>query len=236
MKTQFTQKWLKLYCLAIVISSTTAITYAQRLTTAAGADFTQNANAAPGQLNGSVRVVDNKGTVKYLQTANGLTTITNTTTDVTTTTWQLGGTLTDDTYIDVNGKVFGLDKLDLVDVTTLQASTDASDKSVHGTGTGWTILVRDEATGAIKKLKAADLLQSGQEAFTATAGQTTYTLTGSPVLPLFSKVWVFRNGVKLVAGTDYTVAASTVTLNPGGTAPNDWAVYAGDVVEVQFVK
>lgn len=239
MKNQFTKRGLKLFCLAFVISSTATVAYAQRTSTTT-TDFSKNANAVPGQLNGSVRVVDNKGTVKYLQTANGLTTITNTTNDVTTTTWQLGGTLTDDTYIDVSGKVFGLDKLDLVDVSTLKASSNTSaelDKSVHGgTNTGWTLLVRDEATGAIKKLNATDLLQSGQEAFKATAGQTAYALTGSPVLPVFSKVWVFRNGVKLVAGTDYTVAASTVTLNPGGTAPNDWTVYADDIIEVQFVK
>jgi len=236
MKNQFTKRGLKLFCLVFVISSTATVAYAQRTSTAT-TDFAKNVNAAPGQLNGSVRVVDNKGTVKYLQTANGLTTITNTTNDVTTTTWQLGGTLTDNTYIDVNGNVFGLDKLDLVNVATSQASTNATDKSAHGgTSTGWTLLVRDEATGAIKKLNATDLLQSGQEVFTATAGKTTYVLTGSPVLPVFSKVWVFRNGVKLVAGTDYTVAASTVTLNPGGTAPNDWTVYAGDVIEVQYIK
>jgi hypothetical protein len=235
MKNQFTKRGLKLFCLAFIIFSTATVAYAQRTSTAT-TDFTKNTNAVPGQLNGSVRVVDNKGTVKYLQTANGLTTITNTTNDQTTTTWQLGGTLTDNTYIDIDGHVFGLDKLDLVDIATSTASTDATDKSAHGTGTGWTLLVRDEATGAIKKLKATDLLQSGQEAFTATAGQTTYPLTGSPVLPVFSKVWVFRNGVKLVAGTDYAVTASTVTLNPGGTAPNDWTVYAGDAIEVQYVK
>jgi len=242
MKNLFKTKWLKLSCLTLLISSAATVAYAQRTATGgtAGsttADFTKSANAAPGTLNGSVRVVDNKGTVKYLQTANGLTTITNTTNDVTTTTWQLGGTLTDNTYIDVDGHVFGLDKLDLVDITTSTASTDATDKSVHGTGTGWTLLVRDEATGAIKKLKATDLIQSGQQAFPATAGQTAYALTGSPVLPVFSKVWVFRNGVKLVASTDYSITApSTVTLNPGGTAPNDWTVYAGDIIEVQYIK
>ncbi|HLP06373.1 MAG TPA: hypothetical protein VK152_13190 [Paludibacter sp.] len=235
MEKQFKQRWMRMACLTLVVSSMVTVANAQRLSTAT-TDFAKSANAAPGVLNGSVRVIDNKGTVKYLQTANGLTTITNTTADVTTTTWQLGGTLTDNTYIDINGKVFGLDKLDLVDIATSQASTDATDKSVHGTGTGWTLLVRDEATGDIKKLKAEDLMISGQEAFTATAGQTDYDLTGSPVLPAYSKVWVYRNGVKLVANLDYTVAASTVTLVPNSTAPNDWAVYAGDVIEVQYVK
>ena len=81
-----------------------------------------------------------------------------------------------------------------------------------------------------------DIIQSGQESFTATDGQTAYPLTGSPVLPAFSQVWVFRNGAKLVANVDYTVAGSTVTLDTSAAAPNDWAVLAGDVIEVQFVK
>jgi hypothetical protein len=44
----------------------------------------------------TVKVVDNKGTIKYFQSNNGITQITNTTADKTTTTWQLG-TLTEDT-------------------------------------------------------------------------------------------------------------------------------------------
>ena len=100
--------------------------------------------------------IDNKGTVKYLQTSNGLTTLTNTgeTTDVTTTTLQLGGTLTANTYIDVDDKVFAFDGIEL---ETGDASTDATTKSDHGTGSGYTFLVRDEATGAIKKLLLNDL-------------------------------------------------------------------------------
>lgn len=186
---------------------------------------------------GSIRVIDNKGTIKYLQVKNGLTLLTNTTNDVTTTTWQLGGTLTDDTYIDVDASIFALDGIELVDTGTLAASTDATTESDHGTGTGWTILVRDEATGATKKLLAADLIQSGQTSITATAGQTTYTVAAGLVLPTFSQVWVYRNGAKLIANVDYTVAGgSDVTLVPNGTAPNDWEVYAGDVIEIQYIK
>jgi hypothetical protein len=201
-------------------------------------DVTKATDIVPGTTTtgGAVRVVDNRGTIKYLQSINGITMLSNTTNDVTTTTWQLGGTLTNDTFIDVDGNVFGLDGIELI--STELPSTNATTESDHGTGTGYTILVRDEATGAVKKLLSSDLnlIQSGQESFTATAGQTAYALTGSPVLPGFSQVWVYRNGAKLVANVDYTVAASTVTLVPGGSAPNDWAVYAGDVIEVQYVK
>lgn len=48
-----------------------------------------------------VKVIDNKGTVKYLQSNNGITTITSTVPgNQTTTTFQLGGTLDTNTYID----------------------------------------------------------------------------------------------------------------------------------------
>ena len=53
-----------------------------------------------------VRVVDNKGTIKYLQVQNGLTMMTNTTGNINTTTWQLGGTLENNTTINLNGKFF----------------------------------------------------------------------------------------------------------------------------------
>jgi hypothetical protein len=52
------------------------------------------------------KVVDNKGTIKYFQSNNGITQITNTTADKTTTTWQLGGTLTEDTFIDATGSIW----------------------------------------------------------------------------------------------------------------------------------
>ncbi|MDB2606854.1 hypothetical protein N9Y48_03640 [Zobellia sp.] len=197
-------------------------------------DITKEADVNPGTTTtgGAVRVIDNKGTIKYLQAKNGITLLSNTTNDVTTTTWQLGGTLTDDTAIDVNGNDLGLDGLTLI--TTETASTDAVTETNGGdvnAGTGYTLLVRDEATGTVKKLLASNLIQSGQELFTATADQTAYALTGSPSLPDYSKVWVYRNGAKLIANVDYTVAASTVTL-----VENDYSIYAGDSIEVQYVK
>ncbi|WP_324024258.1 hypothetical protein QSV08_14425 [Maribacter sp. BPC-D8] len=194
-------------------------------------DVTKLADVNPGTTTtaGAVRVIDNKGTIKYLQSQNGITMLSNTTADVTTTTWQLGGTLTDDTFIDVDGNIFGLNGIELISTET--ASTDATTESDAGTGTGYTILVRDEATGATKKLLASDLIKSGQEAFTATPAQTAYALTGAPVLPSFSQVWVYRNGAKLIANVDYTVTASTVTL-----VENGYAIYAGDIVEVQYIK
>jgi hypothetical protein len=206
-----------------LLTLTAGLVQAQQTT----GDIARETVIIPGttSADGAVKVIDNKGTIKYLQVQNGITTLSNTTNDVTTTTWQLGGTLTDCTWIDVDTQVFGLDGIDLIDITTDSASTDATTGSDHGTGSGYTILVRDEATGAIKKLLATDLIQSGHQVYTATAGQTTYTInSGGTPLPDFSKVFVFRNGAKLIANLDYTISGDDVTLVPATTGNNIWAV------------
>lgn len=182
----------------------------------------------------AVRVIDNKGTIKYLQSSNGITTLTNSTADVTTTTWQLGGTLTTDTYIDVDGNVFALDGIDL---TTASASTNAvsGDDAQGGgaTGTGYTLLVRNEATGAIEKLLASGLILSGSSSYTAVAIDETTdpTITVTGISTTAAQVWVYRNGAKLVTGTDYTVATNSVTL-----VSTNYPIYTGDFFEIQWVK
>lgn len=244
MNIQLQKQGMKIACIALAIFSATTVANAQRTTTggAAGsetADFDKNANAAPGVKNGSVRVIDNKGTVKYLQTANGLTTITNTTANTTTTTWQLGGTLTNDTYIDATGKVFALDGLQ---VTTALPSKAGEEASMHGTtGTGYTFLVHNEATGATEKLLVSNLVVGGQDVFDVTNASTlVYQATGTtagnfPTLPY--KVSVYRNGAKLIPAVDYTFNADgQLTLTPVSTEPQDWALNVGDRIEVVWIK
>lgn len=192
-------------------------------------------------LDGTIRVIDNKGTKKFLQVKNGITLLTDATTDGgIVSTWQLGGELTDDTYIDASGAVFALDGLELIDTALSAASTDATDGSIasdgSATGTGWTVLVRDEATGETKKILATDLVEAGQLTAPATADGTAPALADGSIPAVYQKVWVYRNGAKLVANVDYTVAAGAVTLVPSTTAPNDWAIYAGDVFEVQWIN
>jgi hypothetical protein len=221
--------WSAYMVLAAAFLFSTAMVQAQQTT----GDVTKQTEIDYGTTTtgGAIKVIDNKGTIKYLQTANGLTTLTNTTADVTTTTIQLGGTLTTDSFVDVDGNVFGFNGIGLVDTATESASTDATDESDAGTGTGYTLLVRDEATGAVKKMKLTDLpIVGGQEPFTATAGQTAYPVAGATALTAY-KTYVYRNGAKLVAGTDYTVATNVVTL----TLTNH-SVFAGDVIEVHYLN
>lgn len=191
-------------------------------------------------VSGSVKLIDNKGTIKYLQAANGLTSLTNESgNDRTTTTWQLGGTLTDNTYIDVDGNTFGLDGLALINSTTVTASTNAASGTAHtdaNAGSGWTLLVRDEATGAIQKLLATDMIQSGSHSFTISNIQPNIISMDEIVNGISTnvrQVWVYRNGAKLIADTDYTVNTNMVTLTPGN---NNYPIYNGDVFEVQWIK
>lgn len=217
-------------------------------------DITQQANAGLNTSGTAVKLVDNKGTIKYIQAVNGLTSFTNTTPNGgVITTWQLGGTLTSDTYITAaadGSAEFALDGLELVtDATT--ASTDATTRSSNGTGTGFTVLLRNEATGAVQKMLLSDLLQVDgirvEYTQSGTGGGTpdgsgnatadvAITVTGLPTLTALTtaaKLFVYRNGVKLRFGTDFTVIADTVTITYSAA---DLPMYNGDVVEIQYIK
>jgi hypothetical protein len=195
----------------------------------------------------SVRVIDNKGTIKYLQTNNGITSITST--DVgnkTTTTWQLGGTLASNTDIDLAGNIFSLDQVTQIDASSvLDADKAATTTSlIAGTTTGYTIIVRDEATGALKKMLASDLIEVGITELTsidlATAATTAFTgvIGISATIPI-SKVSLYRNGTKLRAGVDYTVTIAdqiNITTVAGDDGLQDFNLYASDILEVHWIK
>lgn len=234
---------------SIILNNPRAILLGGLMLFVSSLGWAQNSSAADGVAQGdqageTIRVIDNRGTIKYLQSNNGITTITSTeTNNTTTTTWQLGGTLTTDTYIDVDGNVFAFDGIELVDISALAASTNASDQSDSGTGTGWTLLVRDEATGAVKKLLATDLLQGGHHYEKLAGDQNSdYTFTATGVSTDYKKVSVYRNGAKLVGGdtssswtNDYSVTTDQVTINIGDTGEIS-NLYTNDVIEVHWVK
>lgn len=101
---------------------------------------------------------------------------------------------------------------------------------LQGGNLGADSLVVTSADGTLKKVNRETVVQSGEVNITATLNQTSITVANMPASA--SKVWVFRNGAKLVAGEDYTTAAGEVTLTP----TVDWSVLAGDIFEVQWVK
>ena len=190
----------------------------------------------------SVKLIDNKGTIKYLQTNNGITSITSTNSgSATTTTWQLGGTLNSDTNITTGDNEFKI-TLDSGDEFVLdgvvQETGSASTATTIATS-GWTILVRDETTGEVRKLLASDLVSGIRmehvQVLDASAN-VAITVLGLPVLTAgttLAKLYVYRNGAKLRSGTDFTATADTVTITYSAT---DLPMYTGDVIEVQYIK
>jgi hypothetical protein len=139
---------------------------------------------------------------------------------------KLGGNLIENTNVTLNGKTltFTTSASDSMKITNLRSGNLATDS----------IVVVDNANGTLRRVSSSTLLTSGEQIFTATTGLTSYTVTNLPAQ--VTRVWVYRNGVKLFAGTDYTVSGTTVTLIPSATPPNDWSVVAGDRIEVQWVK
>ena len=183
----------------------------------------------------SIKLIDSKGTIKYLQSNNGITQIVNTVNDKTTTTWQLGGKLTDDTYIDVNGKKLIFDKL-LLETGT--PSTDAISGSIHGVGTGWTLLVRDEATGEIKKKLAVDFITSGHTIYSSTLSDVANNkveLSPTGLSQDIFKILIFRNGVKLIAGNDYSLSSGKIIITSSGGG-NVWTVNLDDLYEAHWIN
>jgi len=229
--------YLKGGMLALMMIAGTAI----QAQTASGADNVAQADKAGV----SVKLIDNKGTIKYMQSNNGITTLTSTEADnKTTTTWQLGGSLVDNTYIDVEGKIFSLDGLKLetgtpATTSTTQTGHAAGTTTTLSTDTGWTLVVRDEASGELKKLLATDLISGIRVVHTQTADATideAITVTGLPVLTAgstFAKLFVYRNGAKLRSGTDFVATANTVTITYSAT---DLPMYKDDVIEIQYIK
>ena len=91
-------------------------------------------------------------------------------------------------------------------------------------------LVVSGSDGTLKRVTAESLLQSGDQNYTATDGQSTFTVSNMPTA--VSKVWVYRNGVKLLPTVDYTIGSGEINF----TAAISALVAAGDVIEIQWVK
>lgn len=238
--------------IALVAVGLLAISTANAQTTTG--DIAVQAATTLGNANGVVKLVDNKGTIKYLQAENGLTSFTNTTpSGGVVTTWQLGGTLTENTYITAVGetnpgdgdqKEFALNGLELVTAGT--ASTNSQDRGAHDDGagaTGFTVLIRDEATGAIQKIQLSDLFgvtairREATPATNTTPGTQNILVAGLPVIDATNeaKLFVFRNGVKLRwgAGADFTgTTAGSIDINISADLP----LYLGDVIEIHYIN
>ncbi len=187
-----------------------------------------------------IKLIDNKGTIKYLQSNNGITTITSTTPDnQTTTTWQLGGTLVDATTITIpdsgnftiDGEEFNLGN------TEAQSNNTAAE--TYTSGSGYTLLTRDESSGQVQKMLATDLVKGVRVVHNQAQDATEsfdITVNGLPTLTAgttYAKLFVYRNGIKLRNTDDFTAAENIITIKHHET---NLPMYAGDIIEIQYIK
>ena len=232
---------------AVIALMLSAGAVSAQIKTATAKDFTKADNTVLGQDGGSVRVIDNKGTIKYLQTANGLTTFTDTAPNGgIVTTWQLGGTLASDTEINAATNDFKI-TLEPGATPTGKAGRfilDGIQQAANGpaatvdAATGYTLLVRD-ADGQVKRILATDLVSGIRTETTQGSNATAdveILVDGLPLLTegtTMAKLFVFRNGAKLRPTADFTTEAGKVTIKYSAT---DLPMYAGDVIEIQYIK
>jgi hypothetical protein len=154
---------------------------------------------------GQIKVISAASLFNALTFSNGLTKTGNNV--------KLGGILSEATTI-------ATDATNVLKITGLQTGDIATDS-----------LVVTSSDGTLKKVAPTVLqLQSGSEEFSASLGVGTFTVSNLPNNA--SRVWVYRNGVKLVVTTDYTVSGSNVVLSPAMTN----LLADGDVIEVQWVR
>lgn len=153
---------------------------------------------------GQIKVISASSLFNALSFSNGLTKNGNNV--------KLGGILSEATTI-------ATDATNVLKITGLQTGDIATDS-----------LVVTSADGTLKKVAPGSLLQSGSQEFTANLGDNTFAVANMPAT--VSKVWVFRNGIKLLATTDYTIVGGAVKLS--GDMVNIMA--DGDIIEVQWVK
>ena len=193
----------------------------------------------------SIKLIDNKGTIKYMQSNNGITTVTSSADgNKTTTTWQLGGTLIDATTITttadtgtftIDGEEFSLEN---IATTGVEKATTTSAVSAEN-NSGYTILVRNEKTGNIEKLLATNLISGIRVEMTQETNATAdvpITVEGLPTLntgSTIAKLFVFRNGIKLRSATDFVATAGIVTITYDAA---DLPMYADDIIEIQYIK
>ncbi|MCD8439054.1 hypothetical protein [Tenacibaculum finnmarkense] len=211
--------------------------------TTAPADLVKQAEA--------VKSVDNKGTIKHVQVLNGLTENTDAATNVTT--FQLGGDLVAPTTITAdatNGKALNIEGIAGVDKAQMLAGIAGAPGSENFkpadsfNTAGLTLMVRDETTGEIKKLLAADVAayletlaknvyQEKELIATPVDADYTFTPADLPIALLLkpARLFVYRNGVKLRQSDLILTIDGEVTIDKTKVT-----LYNEDVIEVQYTN
>jgi len=155
-------------------------------------------------LTGQLKFISASSLFNALSFSNGLTKTENLV--------ELGGDLTKSTTI-------GTSEANTLKISGLRSGNLANDS-----------LVVSGSDGTLRRVTAESLLQSGDEIFNATAAQSAFVVANMPNSA--SKIWVYRNGVKLLRTVDYTIGTGEINFTAGMSS----LVAAGDVIEIQWVK
>ena len=91
--------------------------------------------------------------------------------------------------------------------------------------------VTTDAQGRVTAVTAgtAPAVSAGETGFTATSGQTSFTVAGMPASA--SNVIMSRNGIKLIPITDFTTASGTLTATN-----TRFTIATGDAIQIQWFK
>lgn len=114
-----------------------------------------------------------------------------------------------------------------VQITQISASSVTVSWANQDTGEVVTAKPAGFTTGSCAEAAAA--AQATADQFPATAGQTTFNLTGTPV----GAIWAFRNGARIPNGS-FTVAGAVATYVPA--ANGGVALLAGDRINIDYMK
>lgn len=236
LKTKMMKKTNSFKLAMVAVGMLTIGTVSAQQTDATNPDLAKQATA--------VKSVDNKGTIKHVQVANGLTEATDAATNVTT--FQLGGVLVAPTTITsdaANGKALNIEGIAGVSAADM-VGADLNLKPAANFGDkGLTLMVRDETTGEIKKLLAADVaayletlaknVYASEPVAAAPAGDYTITVADLPIPVLLkpARLFVYRNGVKLLQSDLDLTTAGEVTIKQSAVT-----LYKDDVIEVQYTN
>ncbi|MCD8437257.1 hypothetical protein LNI95_06205 [Tenacibaculum dicentrarchi] len=222
----------------VAVGMLTIGTVSAQQTDATNADLVKQADAKV------VKSVDNKGTIKYVQSANGLTQVTDAATNVTT--FQLGGTLVAPTTITadaVGGKALNIEGIAGVSAADMVGADVNLKPAATFNTAGLTLMVRDETTGEIKKLLAADVaayLETlaknvyEEKVLTAPAdADYTFTPADLPIAALLkpARLFVYRNGVKLRQSDLILTTDGEVTIDKTKVT-----LFDEDVIEIQYTN
>jgi hypothetical protein len=145
-------------------------------------------------------------------------------------------------FTDANKKLTSAGTLGVSQGGTGLTTTPTNGQILIGNGTGFTLANLTQGTGitisnsngSIAIAASAAAVRPTTDQFSATANQTTFTLTQTPLTNANSRdnVWMFINGVR-TNNDAYSVSGTTVTYVPGSNG--SYALLANDRIQFDYM-